>query len=70
MTTPTIGDVLVFRPSAFFTEAERYRLRDVRIPQTLRGTVIYVNEPHRFYTVEAECNGYIIRESFKFDFET
>ena len=33
---------------------------------TLHGRIIDVNATHRHYTAEAECNGYRLRESFKF----
>lgn len=54
------GDKVAFRPRAFSAfEAEG-------TPVVLHGVVIYVNEAHRYYTAEAPCWGYTIRESFKF----
>lgn len=57
---PHIGDKVTFAPSAF-TQFER-----ISAPVQLRGRVCYINEAHRYYRVEAECNGYMIRESYKF----
>jgi len=42
---------------------------DTRFPGAtpdLRGTVVYINLPHRYYTVEALHHGVPLRESFKF----
>lgn len=33
---------------------------------TLHGRIVYINEEHRYFMVEANCNGYALRESFKF----
>lgn len=30
------------------------------------GTVVYVNKPNKYFTVEYERRGYTMRESFKF----
>lgn len=30
------------------------------------GRVVYINEAHRYFTVEAEAHGFKLRESFKF----
>lgn len=54
-----LGDKVSFFPTAFVH-------MEASVPQMLRGRVIYVNEAHRFYVVEAECNGHNIRESFLF----
>ena len=32
----------------------------------IKGRVIYINERHRYFTAEADVNGFTIRESFKF----
>lgn len=55
-----VGEAVVWILSAF--------IHFERIPAPLRlsGRVVYVNAAHRYYTVEAPCNGYVIRESFIF----
>ena len=57
-----LGEPVTFSP-ATFTQFERETLRDAT---QLTGRGCYINEDHRYYTVEAPCNGYMIRESFKF----
>lgn len=32
----------------------------------ITGTIVYINRPHRFFTVQAELPGGIRRECFKF----
>ena len=59
MSNPKIGDTFPAKPEAF--------ARDTNYgPTELRFRVIYVNREHLYFTAEAECNGYIIRESWKF----
>lgn len=55
-----VGDAVSFIPAAFI------RYRDAETALRLSGRVVYINAAHRFYTVEADCNGYKIRESFIF----
>lgn len=57
----SVGDTVVFMPSAFIDTE-----KDFGYVKTLRGCVIHVNAGHRYYTVEAECYGNRLRESFKF----
>lgn len=55
-----IGDPVAWKPYAFMDGDYPGAVKE------LRGRVIAVNEAHRHYTAEAECNGYRLRESFKF----
>ena len=55
-----VGDPISWRPRAFTDGDYPGAVKD------LHGRVIYVNEDHRYYTAEAERNGYRLRESFKF----
>lgn len=55
-----VGDTVSFIPTAFIN------FRDAGSVLMLHGRVIYVNEAHRYFTVEAPCYGYKIRESFIF----
>lgn len=55
-----VGDVVSFIPAAFVNYL------DAETALRLSGRVIYVNEAHRYFTVEAPCHGYKIRESFIF----
>lgn len=61
MSDPKIGDPGTFVPLAFV----KYE-NHPDIPLRLNCRVVYVNWEHGFYTVEGECNGYRIRESFKY----
>ena len=60
MSNPQVGDSFPFKPTAF-TEHSPPSLND-----KLNGKIVYVNYAHRYYTAEAECNGWKVRESWKF----
>ena len=60
-----IGDKITFRPTAFFDAAHGWRVGTDDVPLYVTGRVIYINEAHRVYTVEGECHGHVIRESYK-----
>lgn len=34
--------------------------------RTVHGRIVYINENHRYFTAEADVDGVVIRESFKF----
>lgn len=59
-TQAMIGDPVTWTPAAFWAAAFPGALLE------LHGRVVYVNEPHRFFVVEADCNGTPLREAFKF----
>lgn len=60
-----IGAKVTFVP---FIEDTRPRtiaeIRDAR--RKASGTVSYINAPHKYFTVEFDWHGQILRESFKF----
>lgn len=56
----SIGQAIAWKPAAFVDLFSTPELVNVS------GTVVYVNEAHRYYTAEAPWYGYAIRESFKF----
>jgi len=58
-----VGDKVTFSPVCFTRSVDCCYMP---INLNLQGTVIYVNAAHRYYTVEGECNGYKIRESYKY----
>ena len=59
MRAPKIGDTINFWPDAFVRLAGQKNI--------MRGRIVYVNRPHRYYTVEAQVFGVTLRESFKFE---
>lgn len=61
---PHVGDKLTFKPSCFMQAVDENQ--SLGITRSVQGTVVYVNAEHRFYTAEGHCNGYILRESYKF----
>ena len=64
-----IGDPVRFVPSAFTDFGATVSLRhaqELRAAYMLSGTVVYINEAHRYYTVAAVCFGHELRESFKY----
>ena len=60
-----IGAKVIFVP---FIEDTRSRtikeIKDAR--KKASSSVIYINEPHKYFTIEFVWNGYKMRESFKF----
>lgn len=63
-----IGDKVCFVPNGFggdYTQKPLPGKKDPP-PRKVTGKVVYVNEPHRYYLVEAEVNDIKIKESFKF----
>ena len=58
-----VGDRITFSPVCFTRSVDCCYMP---INLNLQGTVIYVNAAHRYYTVEGDCNGYKIRESYKY----
>lgn len=59
-TRKAVGDAVSFIPAAFIN------FENATVALRLNGRVVYVNNAHRYYTVEAPCNGHRIRESFIF----
>lgn len=59
-----IGDAYSWIPAAFEGASGITGLKTMKT--TVHGRVVYINETHRYFTVEAACNGYKLRESFKF----
>ena len=64
-----VGDRISFVPTAFAelpATTTRRNAAGIQEAYTLAGTVIYINAAHRYYTVEAPCFGWSLRESFKY----
>lgn len=63
-----VGDRVTFKPSAFFTpeDVPAGAMGERRMAVRLTGRVIHVSHEHRHYTVEGDCYGYPLRETFKF----
>lgn len=59
-----IGDKYCFKPSAFFTSTAQFG--DASPVKTVTGTVVYINEAHRYFRVEYVLPGCIGHECFKF----
>lgn len=38
----------------------------LRAKGTVHGKIVHINENHRYFTAEANVDGVVIRESFKF----
>ena len=61
-----IGDKISFKPAAFFNSTACFGT-DPRIDTVVSGTVVYINEDHRYYRVEYRlASGCIGHECFKF----
>ena len=67
MRAPHIGDPYRFVPSAFEGEANGTGPRwKQTMPRAVTGRIVYINWPHRFFTVAFTVNGVELKESFKF----
>lgn len=55
-----VGSSFSWRPSAFASKCDS----DERQKPILHGRIIFINREHGYFTAEATCNGYTIRESF------
>lgn len=60
----TIGETFSWSPTSF--EGSSGINESGRKRYVVHGRVVYINEAHRYFTTEAEINGYKLRESFKF----
>ncbi len=58
-----IGDTYTWTPRAFEGASGICSFEKLA---RVSGRVVYINEAHRYFTVEAEAHGYKLRESFKF----
>ena len=59
-----IGEPFSWTPAAF--EGASGIMSVTTKETTAHGRVVYINERHRYFTAEAEANGFKLRESFKF----
>lgn len=55
-----LGAKITFIPEAFT------RIENADIPVEITGRIVYINREHRCFRVEAEVNGYLLHECFKF----
>lgn len=67
MLEPHIGDPYRFVPSAFESESARTGPEWKKaMPRAVTGRIVYINNPHHFFTVAFTVNGVDMKESFKF----
>ncbi|MBE5054763.1 hypothetical protein INF37_01925 [Pseudoflavonifractor sp. DSM 107456] len=62
-----LGEKYRFTPHAFTGEVGKTKGPMPCIPRMVTGRIVYINEAHRYFTVEASVDWATIRESFKFD---
>lgn len=62
--SPELGDKIRFKPTAYFTGVANFGGSELDIYVT--GTVIYINEEHRYYRVQYETPCCIGHECFKY----
>lgn len=58
-----INDTITWTPAAF--EGANGIMSVGRCGE-VHGRIVYINHKHRYFTAEADINGYKLRESFKF----
>lgn len=62
----SIGQPYKFKPWSWFENPQLYSLHASSVP-TVEGTIVYINEAHRYFRVEySTCAGCIGHECFKF----
>ena len=62
----SIGETFKFKPWSWFENPQLYSLHASSVP-TVEGTIVYINEPHRYFRVEYRTTaGCIGHECFKF----
>ena len=62
---PRVGDPYCWLPSAF-TQFTGQQLALMHAADRLAGRVVFVNDAHRLFRVEAPFPGGVLRECFKF----
>ena len=63
---PHIGAPYRFTPAAFLREKSAMLPGQKPVPREVTGTIIHINQAHRYFTVEYEVNGYKLRQGIKF----
>lgn len=61
-----IGERYTFVPAAFGAEVDGKGAKQCT-PRRVTGTICYINERHRYFTVAFRAGRTVLRESFKFD---
>lgn len=63
-----IGDKVRFVPCGFSSDPTERPLPGKKTPppREVTGTIVYINQEHRYYTAQFEVFGTVLRESFKF----
>lgn len=61
-----VGDTYKFKPSAFCESEDGTLAHLPGRPRYVTGEIVFINEPHRFFTVQFNVWSYTLRESFKF----
>lgn len=62
---PEVGAPYCWKPAAFSDHSDAVA-GILGVTVRLNGRVVYVNEEHRFFRVEARFPGGVLRECFKF----
>ena len=63
---PYIGQPIAWTPCAYCNLDGKEDPKSTRARTKVRGKIVRINHAHRFFLVEAQVFGYILRESFKF----
>lgn len=63
---PYIGQPVSWTPCAYSNMGGEENLKSTRDRGKVSGKIVWINHAHRFFLVEAQVFGYILRESFKF----
>lgn len=60
-----IGETVSFTPAAF-SFGNNMSIRGERMAKPVKGRVVYINRPHRYFTAEYKAGDQMLKESFKF----
>lgn len=63
---PYIGQPIAWTPCAYCNLDGRENPKSTRARKKVRGRIVWINELHYFFLVEAQVFGHTMRECFKF----
>ena len=63
---PYIGQPIAWTPCAYCNLDGKENPKSTRERNKVRGRIVWINEEHHFFLVEAQVFGYTMRECFKF----
>ena len=60
-----VGETVSFVPAAF-SFGNNMTIKGEAMSKPVKGRVVYINRPHRYFTAEYKAGDQMLKESFKF----